>query len=175
MANNHSTLTSLFTDIADAIRAKTGGTEPIVADQFPEAIAAAGGAPLVGAITVADNTTMVEIPVSKKYSHLIMFAAKLTSIPLQTLIDEYENNDKGFQIASMTKEVIVSGAYCGGAYITARTSNNGSVRVTPLQHAGAVGGNPIVFTESKISVSIDSWSEPGASKFAPGEYCYIAW
>lgn len=45
MANNHSTLTGLFTDIADAIRAKTGGTESIVADAFPEAIGAieAGG------------------------------------------------------------------------------------------------------------------------------------
>lgn len=39
MANAHSTLTSLFTDIAKAIRSKTGGTGAIVADQFPEAIA----------------------------------------------------------------------------------------------------------------------------------------
>lgn len=38
MANNHSDLTSLFTDIADAIRSKTGGSDPIIADQFPEAI-----------------------------------------------------------------------------------------------------------------------------------------
>lgn len=38
MANNHTTLTSLFTDIADAIREKTGGTESIVADNFPAAI-----------------------------------------------------------------------------------------------------------------------------------------
>lgn len=38
MANTHTTLTGLFTDIADAIRAKTGGTESIVADAFPEAI-----------------------------------------------------------------------------------------------------------------------------------------
>lgn len=40
MANKHSTLTGLFTDIADAIRVKTGGTDNIVADEFPEAIAA---------------------------------------------------------------------------------------------------------------------------------------
>ena len=40
MANTHSTLTSLFTDIADAIRGKTKGTAKIVADNFPEAIAA---------------------------------------------------------------------------------------------------------------------------------------
>ena len=40
MANTHSTLTGLFADIADAIRVKTGGTDSIVADAFPEAIAA---------------------------------------------------------------------------------------------------------------------------------------
>ena len=41
----HENLTSLFTDIADAIREKTGSTDAIVADQFPEAIAgiSAGG------------------------------------------------------------------------------------------------------------------------------------
>ena len=39
MANNHETLPSLFTDIADAIRSKTGGTEDLVADNFPSAIA----------------------------------------------------------------------------------------------------------------------------------------
>lgn len=36
----HDTLTSLFTDIADAIRGKTKGTAKIVADNFPTAIGA---------------------------------------------------------------------------------------------------------------------------------------
>lgn len=40
MPNTHSTLTGLFSDIANAIRAKTGGSETIVADMFPDAIAA---------------------------------------------------------------------------------------------------------------------------------------
>ena len=40
MPNTHITLTSLFSDIADAIRAKTGGTADIVADEFPDEIAA---------------------------------------------------------------------------------------------------------------------------------------
>ena len=35
----HQTLTSLFSAIADAIRGKTGGSDPIGADNFPEAIA----------------------------------------------------------------------------------------------------------------------------------------
>ena len=36
--SQHSTLTSLFSDIADSIRAKAGLTEEIVADDFPEYI-----------------------------------------------------------------------------------------------------------------------------------------
>lgn len=38
MANTHETLASLFTDIADAIRAVNGDNSPIVADNFPDAI-----------------------------------------------------------------------------------------------------------------------------------------
>ena len=38
MAERHSTLAALFTDIADAIREKTGATATIVADDFPNVI-----------------------------------------------------------------------------------------------------------------------------------------
>ena len=40
MANTHETLTGLFSDIADAIRGKTDSAAQIVADAFPDAIAA---------------------------------------------------------------------------------------------------------------------------------------
>lgn len=53
MANKHSTLNSLFSDIADAIRSKTGSTETIIADDFPEAI---GG---IYAISAEDEGTIV--------------------------------------------------------------------------------------------------------------------
>lgn len=43
MPNTHETLTSLFSDIADAIRAKTGSESDIVADDFPDAISAISG------------------------------------------------------------------------------------------------------------------------------------
>ena len=42
MPNTHTTLTSLFSDIADAIRAKTGDSAAIIADNFPAAIQAIG-------------------------------------------------------------------------------------------------------------------------------------
>ena len=38
MAETYSTLAALFTDIADAIREKTGETDSIVADDFPDVI-----------------------------------------------------------------------------------------------------------------------------------------
>lgn len=38
MANTHTSLKSLFSDIADAIRTKTGSTASIVADDFPTEI-----------------------------------------------------------------------------------------------------------------------------------------
>ena len=38
MANTHETLTDLFSDIATSVRAKTGSTSTIVADNFPSAI-----------------------------------------------------------------------------------------------------------------------------------------
>ena len=38
MAETYSTLAALFTDIADAIREKTGDTATITADDFPDVI-----------------------------------------------------------------------------------------------------------------------------------------
>ena len=38
MANKHASLDALFTDIADAIREKIGGTDTVVASDFPEVI-----------------------------------------------------------------------------------------------------------------------------------------
>lgn len=58
MPNTHTTLTSLFSDIADAIRAKTGGTADIVADEFPDAIAGIeGGSAVIEPLTVTENGT----------------------------------------------------------------------------------------------------------------------
>lgn len=58
MPNTHETLVSLFRDIANAIRAKTGDNQDIVADNFPTAIAAIP----TGAsnITVTYNDTAVD-------------------------------------------------------------------------------------------------------------------
>ena len=51
------TLTELFTNIANAIRAKTGSTEPIIAEDFPSAIEAidVGVSCNTCTITIADD------------------------------------------------------------------------------------------------------------------------
>lgn len=51
----HTSLASLFNDIADAIREKTGDTDSIVADNFPSEIAAIGGAKI--GVTLNDDGT----------------------------------------------------------------------------------------------------------------------
>lgn len=56
----HTSLASLFTDIANAIRAKTGGSSSIVADNFPSAIASipsGGGGSTLGTKTITQNGT----------------------------------------------------------------------------------------------------------------------
>lgn len=58
MANQHSTLTGLFSDIADAIREKDGSSASIVADAFPTAIRAipSGGGGDDIAASILDGT-----------------------------------------------------------------------------------------------------------------------
>ena len=51
----HTSLASLFTDIADAIRGKTGGSAALVADDFPTAIAAIPGC-TVRAVTATPSS-----------------------------------------------------------------------------------------------------------------------
>jgi len=65
MANNHSNLTSLFTDIADAIRAKTGSSDPIVADQFPEAIEGISGGGADDGFPIGDGNTHIWLSISE--------------------------------------------------------------------------------------------------------------
>lgn len=60
MPNQHSTLTSLFADIANAIRGKTGSGAQIIADEFPAAIAAipsGGSDPVISPLSVTENGT----------------------------------------------------------------------------------------------------------------------
>ena len=67
MPNRHTTLTSLFTDIAGAIRSKTGNTASIKADDFDtaiEAIPTGGG---------GENTLTKLLDATKSRQYLISY------------------------------------------------------------------------------------------------------
>ena len=61
MANKYSTLKSLFTAIADAIRGKTGSTEKIVADNFPE---------IISTIETGSDVSGVTATASKRHEYV---------------------------------------------------------------------------------------------------------
>ena len=64
MPNTHSTLTALFSDIADSIRSKAGTSAPIVADAFPAAINAI---PTGGGDSAADS--IIDKTISGAYTN----------------------------------------------------------------------------------------------------------
>ncbi len=83
MPNTHATLASLFGDIADAIRAKTGSQADIVADDFPSAISAISGGGLsdvqyydsqtkfYAASDTGPKNVAVTCPLNASYTHYI--------------------------------------------------------------------------------------------------------
>ena len=85
MPNTHTTLTSLFEDIADEIRTKTGGSSDIVADDFPSAIAAIPTGGGYSTLTAIDGTTGNKMStqsggsyvLNADYSHSLVSGAKL--------------------------------------------------------------------------------------------------
>ena len=64
MANIHTNLPSLFSNIASAIREKTGNNGTIVADNFPDAIRAipTGSSVTVGQVTQSSESPTITIP-----------------------------------------------------------------------------------------------------------------
>lgn len=82
----HASLASLFSDIADAIRGKTGGSTQLVADDFPTAIA---GIPVgleyeTGTYTTTSNVAQPSISFSKTHTRppvFLMMADTTQSTP----------------------------------------------------------------------------------------------
>ena len=141
MPNTHATLTSLFSDIADAIRAKTGSQATIVADNFPTAIAAI---PQGGSPTLQTK--------SKSYT------------PSETAQSEAVTADNGYDGLDTVNVSVaaVSSTYVGSG-ITRRDS-------TDLSASGATVTAPAGYYASQATKTVSSGTAgtPSASKTIAG-------
>jgi hypothetical protein len=92
MPNTHSTLTALFSDIADAIRSKTGGTASIAASAFPSAIAAIPTGPVTSGTSSISVTGIYDISsyssVSVNVSAQDLFYARVQNGMYQDLFED---------------------------------------------------------------------------------------
>lgn len=68
-----SALTDLFSNIADAIRAKNGSTEQIQASQFPTAIAGLSGAPVYVDIRGTGDATLT-LPENARKNNIVFYS-----------------------------------------------------------------------------------------------------
>ena len=96
---NHTSLASLFGDIADAIRAKTGGSGQIVADQFPQAISAITDGAVGTATSTRTSTTVISFSVAGApkaffvYPQYFVDSADITDQPIVSVIYDGTSTD----------------------------------------------------------------------------------
>ena len=125
----HTSLTSLFSDIADAIRAKTGGTAQIVADNFPDAIAAivSGLEYKTGTYTPSSNTNRptISLGTHSKCPAFVYMADTGSSVTTNCSLsfmyyDTYQITGAGFPYSSSAKRY-------GGVTVYSRASSDPTV------------------------------------------------
>ena len=116
MTNNYSNLTGLFTDIANAIRNKTGSTEPIIADAFPtaiDAIPSGGGGVETCTVTFSTNENVLV-----EYFHEQIF------------LTVFENNEIATKTVSNLNNITVPNVVLNSVGFVVYTSNPKSISTT---------------------------------------------
>ena len=125
MPNTHSTLTSLFSDIADAIRGKTGSSATIVADDFPTAIAniPTGGG---GGGSSGDAVRFIDYDGTILHSYSAEDFAALTTMPANPTHTGLTSQGWNWTLADAKAQVTAMGSCdIGQMYIT----DDGKTRV----------------------------------------------
>ena len=141
MANKHETLSSLFVDIADAIRDKTGSTDQIIADNFPDAISCievgSGGVTQPPEITINEDTGVITASAGGKTSEKPLTVKS---------IDEYT--------PTTSDQIISRGQYLTGDQIIKGDSNLvGSNIVSGKSIFGVAGTAEVSTSDPVITVS----------------------
>lgn len=163
MANAHETLTGLFTDIAGAIRSKTGGTGAIVADQFPDAIAAIDTQENLDAELSTQDDLIAQITAAVGGKAVPGEQKKTVSVTISVSSDArntamYCEENRGVTIVSTGKTVTVDALY---GIVTLTTSTTASVECTG-DHTGLGNGTELFFSDGgtySVSRFINSGGE----------------
>lgn len=138
---NHTSLASLFGDIADALRAKTGGSAQITADDFPTAIAAIPAA-RIGETTASNSSNVQTISFTVNGEPTVFACVPVTdtdanktvsissSARIVTGVIKYGNNTyHGMQVGGSTTFALrvnqVDTTYSNGTFTLSITAANG--------------------------------------------------
>lgn len=152
MANIHATLNDLFTGIANAIRAKNGSTETIIADNFPTEIAN------LKAGFDYNNQNVTEIPNYGFYRCKDLKSVdccNLTSIGAFAFFDC--SNLISFTIPNNITE-IERDAFQGTPWLTKKQEENPLVVVSNILIDGKMAKGDITIPDTVASISIEAFN-----------------
>ena len=168
MPLEHETVTDLFNDIADAIRTKTGGNSPIIADTFPDAILAiptgGGGSATIESLSVTPSESEQTFNSSSVDGYKPVTVEAISSTYVGSGITRRSSTDLTVSGATVTvpagyystqsSKAVASGS-AGTPVATKGTVSNNSISITPsvTNTTGYITGGTKTGTAVSVSAS----------------------